>query len=172
MMQALPELPEAVANLAYQHAVVGDWPRFRDYLRANGVESIEQRRAAFEAAGIGHLASRTTPQQVAAAAAHGFPDLACMECAASVREALERHGMSGTVLDLSTGKAQGMYGHIWSDRLGELIAHNGRHRAVRIDDTVFDNHNPKGTPFEEWRRDLVSPGFPDPGTIPLQETDF
>jgi hypothetical protein len=125
MMLVLPDLPQAVANLAYQHAVVGNWARFRDYLRVNGVESITMRRGEFDAARFGHSPNLVTAQEVAAEVAQGFLNLACMECAASIQDALQHRGMPGRILDLDTGNAQGMYGHIWSDRQRGAGGHPG-----------------------------------------------
>jgi hypothetical protein len=112
MLLVFPDLPLPVTHFAYQHARAGNWARFRDYLRTKGIESLPQRREAFDAAQRGHSPDLTTRHQVAAEAARGFPNLACMECAESVKEALEQRGWHGSILDLNAGHSTDMYGNI------------------------------------------------------------
>jgi hypothetical protein len=97
------------------------------------------------------------PEQVASGAAQGFQNFQCMECAAAVQAALQQANLHGIVVDIDTGFRFGPRANIWSDQVGLVISTNGRHRAIRIGDTIFDNHNPNGIPYQQWLDDLHSP---------------
>ncbi len=42
---------------------------------------------------------------------------------------------------------------IWSYKF-DVISTNGKHRAIKIGDTIYDNLNPAGIKYEEWLYDL------------------
>ena len=58
----------------------------------------------------------------------------------------------------------GDYKGIYSMKNG-MISTNGYHEAIKVEDTVFDNLNPKGIDYKQWVDDL---GISDP----LYENDF
>ena len=106
-------------------------------------------------------------QQIAMKAAQGFENLQCVECTNAIVKALKKEGLSGEVIDLISN-GSGIPGGIYSDRFGGFISTNGKHRAVPIGGLVFDNHNPSGTPYQNWIDDLHT----HPSFQPLIVTPF
>lgn len=92
-----------------------------------------------------------TPDDVASTAAKGFKNFRCKECADAIVKAMKEKGYCGEIIDI---QARGNRPLIYSDRAGKVISEDGTHRAVRIGDTVFDNHNPNGLSFDDWVNDL------------------
>ncbi|SFE66492.1 RHS repeat-associated core domain-containing protein [Paenibacillus algorifonticola] len=78
----------------------------------------------------------------------------CMEFADELKAKLIENKIKGELLVLTTE----INGNIWSDKANQLISENGKHHAVRVDDTVFDNMTTKGLKYAEWREDLFTPG--------------
>lgn len=73
----------------------------------------------------------------------------CIEFASRLRRALRRKRISGTRIRL---EAQGQ-------RIGDIrgrgtLVGDDVHEAILVEGTVFDNLNPHGLPFEEWRDSL------------------
>jgi hypothetical protein len=115
-----------------------------NHWRSNTIKELMASPPESRAARIGQLSQdHGLPQAVASHAAQGFPNLKCWECADSMIGALRQRGMGGTIVELNTGNSQGMYGNIWSDRAGMVIGTSGRHRAIMIGDTVYDNQRRK-----------------------------
>jgi hypothetical protein len=94
------------------------------------------------------------PLAIAAAAAQGFKNFQCVECAAAVKAALVRSGFHGEVVQLR-GRNRRAFMVCFSYHEGvETITQTGIHVAVRIADTAFDNHHPGGMPYVDWLEDF------------------
>ncbi len=96
---------------------------------------------------------------LASAAAKGFRNGECKECADAILGAVTGKGLHGSIIDVQTKMLDGRNSlhNIWSDLAGANISTNGTHRAVLIGDTVFDNMNPNGIGLSQWLNDLFSP---------------
>ncbi|GAA4276491.1 papain fold toxin domain-containing protein [Aquimarina mytili] len=81
----------------------------------------------------------------------------CVQCADEVVRALKSKGIRGEILEVTTNGNRGMAANIWSDLMQTNISTNGRHRAVMINDMVFDNVHKNGIKYSEWVKDLFSP---------------
>ena len=44
--------------------------------------------------------------------------------------------------------------YIYSDKMETIIIMNGVHKAIQVEDTVFDNLTPNGMKSKEWEEDL------------------
>jgi hypothetical protein len=73
----------------------------------------------------------------------------CMDFADKLSTALKKKGVNGTIIRLE--KQGATIGDIRGK--GTLVGHDV-HEAVRVGDTVFDNLNPKGVPYAQWRESL------------------
>lgn len=106
--------------------------------------------------------------QVAAHAAQGFERLQCVECAASIRNALIAGQHHGTIIELRGSEAGDFIVCRSYDEARTAICQNGRHIGVRVGDLAFDNLHPQGLPYEEWLLDFDAPG----GVIVCRTEDF
>jgi hypothetical protein len=85
----------------------------------------------------------------------------CIPCSRAIKQFLVERGIQGKQIELDTGSQDPIYGRIYDDSIGELIATTGHHEgiAVEIDgeEIVFDNLHPEGLPKTIWRQNLYSP---------------
>ncbi|MCC7108317.1 MAG: hypothetical protein IT382_03445 [Deltaproteobacteria bacterium] len=70
---------------------------------------------------------------------------------------LRKHGISGHILDIN---ANGPIPYIVNDLVGRgtTITQNGFHRAIRVDDTIFDNFFQQGVDAETYLGSLHAVG--------------
>ena len=73
----------------------------------------------------------------------------CIEFRKRMQRALKRKGVSGTFIRL-----KGHSRRIVDIRDAGRLVGDDLHDAVRVGDTVFDNLNPQGIPYDEWRQSL------------------
>lgn len=72
----------------------------------------------------------------------------CDKYANSLEEKMKANNISGEKIEVtSSGK------YCISDENG-MISKNGKHWAIKVNDTVFDNLHPNGIPYTEWYEDL------------------
>lgn len=72
----------------------------------------------------------------------------CDKYANSLEEKMKSNNISGEKIEVtSSGK------YCISDENG-MISKNGKHWAIKVNDTVFDNLHPNGIPYAEWYEDL------------------
>lgn len=72
----------------------------------------------------------------------------CDKYANSLEEKMKANNISGEKIEVtSSGK------YCISDENG-MISKNGKHWAIKVNDTVFDNLHPNGIPYAEWYEDL------------------
>ncbi|QLE58970.1 papain fold toxin domain-containing protein [Nostoc sp. TCL26-01] len=85
----------------------------------------------------------------------------CIPCARAIKEFLESQGVRGKYIKLDTGSQDPIYGRIYDDSIGELIATTGHHEGIiiQIDDIeiVFDNIHYQGITRLDWMENLYSP---------------
>ncbi len=101
----------------------------------------------YEVTQAGVLVHNNDCLEIASAAAQGFKNLECHQCADAIRKALANKGLTGTTLKIRAGKGPYMI----HKATGRVISTSGVHEAVRVGDMVFDNLHPNGIPFEEWK---------------------
>jgi RHS repeat-associated protein len=92
----------------------------------------------------------------------------CMECADEIVSTLKSQGISGQIVDVTTESSKGMRGNIWSDKAGDLISTNGKHRGVLVEGKVFDNVHTEGIDYDTWLKDFHTPS----GELKVTKTDF
>ena len=44
--------------------------------------------------------------------------------------------------------------YVYSDKMETIITMNGIHKAIEVEDTIFDNLTPNGMSSSEWEKDL------------------
>jgi hypothetical protein len=85
----------------------------------------------------------------------------CIPCARAIKEFLVAQGVQGRHIKLDTGSQDPLYGRIYDDSVGELIATTGHHEGVAIEideqEIVFDNIHCEGIPRSVWMQNLYSP---------------
>jgi len=93
--------------------------------------------------------------------ASGFGIFDCIPCARAIKEFLVDQKIPGKHIKLDTGSQDPLYGRIYDDSVGELIATTGHHEGViiKIDgqEIVFDNIHPPGILRSVWMQNLYSP---------------
>ncbi len=93
--------------------------------------------------------------------ASGFGIFDCIPCARAIKEFLVEQGVQGKHIKLDTGSQDPLYGRIYDDSLGELIATTGHHEGVVVeiegDEIIVDNIHSKGIPRSVWMQNLYSP---------------
>ncbi|NET02477.1 MAG: hypothetical protein F6K61_18305 [Sphaerospermopsis sp. SIO1G1] len=98
-------------------------------------------------------------QIIAIAKSYGIFD--CIPCARAIKEFLIRQGINGKHITLDTNSQDPIYGRIYDDSIGELIATTGHHEGVIIEinevELVFDNIHHQGITQLEWIDNLYSP---------------
>lgn len=85
----------------------------------------------------------------------------CIPCARAMKEFLVSQGVHGKHIKLDTGSQDPIYGRIYDDSIGELIATTGHHEGILIEidgiEVVFDNIHYQGITRLRWMQNLYSP---------------
>lgn len=93
--------------------------------------------------------------------ASGFGIFDCILCATAIKGFLVEQGVQGKHIKLDTGSQDPLYGSIYDDSIGELIATTGHHEGVvfEIDgeEIVVNNIHSEGIPRSVWMQNLYSP---------------
>lgn len=90
----------------------------------------------------------------------------CDKFAESLKEKLVANKIKGRILEINVGDK-----NVYSDALG--VVGDGKHYAVQVGDTVFENLRSKGIPYDEWYKDFGGlDGFLHPPHAKLTPTDF
>jgi len=108
------------------------------------------------AAQMAGRATRLAASRIAEQTASRFRNLQCVECADALVDALKVAGYSGERILLQYRGGPGFI--ISTARGGSVVSENGRHVGVRIGETVYDNLNPGGIPYQKWLDDLQALG--------------
>ncbi len=72
----------------------------------------------------------------------------CVEFTEEMEKLMKKYGISGERIFIQSGT-----GIIWSDAFG-VISENGKHYAIKVGDTIFDNLNSTGVNYKKWLKDL------------------
>jgi len=91
----------------------------------------------------------------------------CKQYAKELQKRLEAQGIHGVKLHMESGT-----GFIYSNALKKLIAEDGNHVAIQVENMVFDNLHPQGIPKAQWLADLGAPHSITPPLGRLTETPF
>jgi hypothetical protein len=98
-------------------------------------------------------------QIIAIASSYGIFD--CIPCARAIKEFLIRQSIHGKHIKINTNSQDPIYGRIYDDSIGELIATTGHHEGVIIEinnlELVFDNIHHQGITRLNWIQNLYSP---------------
>ena len=93
--------------------------------------------------------------------ASSFGIFDCIPCARAIKEFLIEQGVQGKQIKLDTGSQDPLYGRIYDDSVGELIATTGHHEGIILEiegqEIVFDNIHFEGIPKLIWMQNLYSP---------------
>jgi hypothetical protein len=108
------------------------------------------------------------PVTVAAQAATGFTVLQCQECAENIKDALQKKGLHGQLIQIRGAGGRDFMICFGYDGGKTTITQNGRHVGVRAGDLVFDNLHLKGMPLDEWLKDFDAIG----GIVVESTVDF
>jgi hypothetical protein len=110
------------------------------------------------------------------AIANQFGVFDCIPCARAIRVFLEEQQISGKHIKLDTGSQDPLYGRIYDDSVGELIATTGHHEGIAIavdgQELIFDNIHPQGLLRAAWIQNLYSPLLDDGSFFQITETEF
>ena len=91
----------------------------------------------------------------------GFGIFDCIPCARAIKEFLVEQGVQGKQIKLDTGSQDPLYGRIYDDSVGELIATTGHHEGVVVEiegeEIMVDNIHSEGIPRSVWMQNLYSP---------------
>ena len=84
----------------------------------------------------------------------------CEEFADSLKKMMKKEGIPGEHVKV-TGKTP----NIFSDKHGVIASSNKysmpTHDAIKVDDMIFDNMNPKGVKYDDWVQDIGGDYFND-----------
>ncbi|BAY20406.1 hypothetical protein NIES2100_01470 [Calothrix sp. NIES-2100] len=93
--------------------------------------------------------------------ASGFGIFDCIPCARAIKEFLREQGIQGKHIKLDTGSQDPLYGRIYDDSVGELLATTGHNEGILIEiegqEIVVDNIHPQGILRSLWMQNLYSP---------------
>ncbi len=93
--------------------------------------------------------SKPTPEELAEKVPDKYKEnFKCDQFADEMEKLMKESGVSGEKISV-----QSKTDYIWSDKYG-VISENGRHYAIKVGDTVFDNLNPQGISYSDWLSDL------------------
>ncbi|NJP09990.1 MAG: hypothetical protein HC866_11345 [Leptolyngbyaceae cyanobacterium RU_5_1] len=108
--------------------------------------------------------------------ARGFGVFDCIPCARAIKEFLIEQGVDGKHIKLDTGSQDPLYGRVYDDSVGELIATTGHHEGIAVvvdgQEIVFDNVHPEGITRSAWMQNLHSPLLDIGGTFQVTEIEF
>jgi Papain fold toxin 2 len=100
----------------------------------------------------------------------------CIPCARAIKGFLEEQQISGKHIKLDTGSQDPLYGRIYDDGVGELIATTGHHEGIAIavdgQELIFDNIHPQGLIRATWIQNLYSPLLDEGSFFQITETEF
>lgn len=101
-----------------------------------------------------------TYQQIASIA-RSFGVFDCIPCARGIQQFVIEREIPGKQIKLDTGSQDPVFGRIYDDSIGELIATTGHHEGIALEvdgeEFVFDNLHPEGIPRSAWMQNLYSP---------------
>ncbi|MBS9386300.1 MAG: hypothetical protein HEQ24_19595 [Dolichospermum sp. BR01] len=113
-------------------------------------------------------------QIIAIASSYGIFD--CIPCARAIKEFLIRQSIHGKHIKINTNSQDPIYGRIYDDSIGELIASTGHHEGVIIEinnvELVFDNIHHQGIARLNWIQNLYSPILDVGLEFQIKETYF
>ena len=78
----------------------------------------------------------------------------CDKFAENLRTKMKEAKISGELIVINTSSNEGHKGRIFSKEADELIAINGMHQGIKVEDTVFDNISPEGIEYDKWKNSL------------------
>lgn len=108
--------------------------------------------------------------------ASSFGIFDCIPCAKAIKELLIEQGVLGKHIKLDTGSQDPLYGRIYDDSIGELIATTGHHEGISIEidgqEIVFDNIHSQGILRSVWMQNLYSPLLDAGGRYEIIENEF
>ena len=78
----------------------------------------------------------------------------CDKFAENLRTKMEEAKISGELIIINTSSNERANGHIWSQSANKLIAVNGMHQGIKVENTVFHNINPTGIEYDKWKNSL------------------
>ena len=100
----------------------------------------------------------------------------CIPCARSIKIFLIQQNVKGKQIIVNTGSQDPIYGRIYDDSIGELIATTGHHEGISIiiegEEIVFDNLHPQGINKVNWLSNLYSPILEQGKQFNIQEIPF
>ncbi|MEO0683536.1 MAG: papain fold toxin domain-containing protein [Cyanobacteria bacterium J06649_11] len=90
-----------------------------------------------------------------------YKNYQCYACVNDLVEQLKAHNIRGTILTIRVRNPSVPSNHnIYSDSEMKLISTGGNHKAVLVNNLVYDNIHKNGVSLSEWTADLHSPaGF-------------
>ena len=93
--------------------------------------------------------AKPTPEELAEMVPDKYKEnFKCDQFANEMEKLMKESGVSGEKISV-----QSKTDYIWSDKNG-VISENGKHYAIKVGDTVFDNLNPQGISYSDWLADL------------------
>ncbi|MDZ7933826.1 MAG: papain fold toxin domain-containing protein [Emticicia sp.] len=90
----------------------------------------------------------------------------CVEYSSDLRSKLINAGIKGEELTMRTGT-----GFIQSNSKGQ-IATNGLHKAIKVDNMVFDNFRTEGISYDDWINDLGGKLYTNPPYAEIKHLKF
>ena len=78
----------------------------------------------------------------------------CIDFAKDLMEKMKKANIEGELIEITAQSNNKLGGRIGSKKRNELIATNGEHQAIIVEDIVFDNMNPLGVEYNKWVDDL------------------
>jgi hypothetical protein len=108
--------------------------------------------------------------------ASSFGVFDCIPCSRAIKQLLVERGITRKQIELNTGSQDPIYGRIYDDSIGELIATTGHHKGIAVDidgeEIVFDNLHPEGLSKTIWKQNLYSPIIELGRKFQITEIDF
>ncbi|MEM0994268.1 MAG: papain fold toxin domain-containing protein [Bacteroidota bacterium] len=94
------------------------------------------------------------PSSIIPSIAKQFDNLECIECAATIAEALKKEGISGEIIQYHTTlNGKKVATPIHSDFAEDGISNTGLHQGVLVDGKVYDNIHIEGIDLKKWIND-------------------
>ncbi|MBE9014517.1 hypothetical protein IQ250_30455 [Pseudanabaenaceae cyanobacterium LEGE 13415] len=108
--------------------------------------------------------------------ARAFGIFDCIPCARAIKAFLVERGIAGTHIKLDTGSQDPIFGRIYDDSIGELIATTGHPEGIEVlvdgQKLVFDNVHTQGIDRSDWIQNLYSPLLETGETFRITEIEF
>jgi hypothetical protein len=100
----------------------------------------------------------------------------CIPCSIAIKQFLIQNQVQGKQIIVKTGSQDPIYGRIYDDSIGELIATTGHHEGISViiegKEFVFDNLHPQGINKVNWLTNLYSPILDEGKQFNIQEIAF